>query len=193
MFDPKQHKTDPNAPKGGGYIPVPGDYILVIRSFQREKARSGKAYLMCTIRCIHGKQSGKKMNERIFLNQESLWKLGKLCESMGYEEPFDLDDLRSVKQAICNRPFKARVKIRQGDSQGFAEIAMFLNRWERDEKEAADQWVAELAASGDGGYDDDDDGASYGGGYGGGGSGGGGKPYNPEDFPDDFNEDDIPF
>lgn len=183
-FDPRQHKTDDSKPKGGGYINAAGDYVLVIRSFQREKARSGKPYLLCQIRCIHGKFAGKKMTERIFLNDESLWKLGKLCESMGYEEPFDLTDMAEVKRAICNRPFKARVKIRQGDSQGFAEVAFFLLQWERSEREAADQWVAELAASGgSGGFEDDEDG---GGGY------GGEKPYNEDDFPP-FSEDDIPF
>jgi len=178
-FDPKKHKE--NDKGGGGYLDIAGDFVVAITGFSRDKARSGKPFILAKLVVCLGAMKGKRLQERLYLNDESLWKIGKLCEAIGHEEAFDLDDNRQVADAICNRPFKVRTKTRRGDTQTFCDIALFLMKWDPGEREAANEWVAEREAEreqfGDGDY--------------GGGGGFDGSPI--PDGPDDFGDDDIPF
>jgi len=184
QFDPKKHR---DGDSGGNRLDVAGDFVVAIRSFKRDKARSGKSFLLARHQCIYGPMKGKTFLQRYYLNDESLWKLGKACEAMGHDEAFDLDANRDVYDAICNKPFKVRIKIKRDGEKKYTDIDLFLMEWDDAEQAAADSWVAEQEAEAEanghsGGYDDD--------GFGGGGGGGG--DYRDPDDPG-FNDEDLPF
>jgi hypothetical protein len=187
MFNPRDHIDG----DGGNRLEQAGDFVLVIRSFKRDRARSGKPFLLCKHECIYGPAKGRTFLMRYYLNPESLWKLGRACESMGQTEAFDIDDNRELNAAICNKPFKGRTKVQRDGSKTYTEIALYLEdkEWTQDERDGADTWVAEHEATDDsynggGGYDSyDDDGFS--GGY-------GDDPGTPQDDPG-FTDDDVPF
>lgn len=189
MFNPRDH-IDGEA--GGNRLEQAGDFVLVIRSFKRDRARSGKPFLLAKHECIFGPAKGKSFLMRYYLNPESLWKLGRACESMGQREAFELDDNREVHRAITNKPFKARTKVQRDGDKTYTEIALFLEdgEWSQDERDGADTWVAEHEAS-----DGYDEGGSYGGQYDDDGfGGGGGYGRHPDDpGPESFSDDDIPF
>lgn len=178
-FDPKEHAGG----EGGNLLDKSGEYLLVCTRFTRDRAKSGKEYLLCTFKCIYGPMKDRTFMERIYLNPEALWKLGRMCESMQYEQPFDLDDDKEIREAICNRPFLGRVSVNkgknsEGTSKTWANIEQFLMKLTDEQVDAINNWVAELEAKRDAGGDfsDDDD------------------PDDPgPEPPDDFGDDDIPF
>lgn len=150
MFDPKKHQDPDDNGGGGNYLTTADDYLLACTGFARAKSRTGKPYLKCRFRVIHGPMKDKTLAQNIFLNEESLWKLGRWTAAMDYSEPFDLDSDKDVREALCFRPFLGRVSIRSETSQDgvrkYADIEMFLARLTDDQVEVINQWTADNEA-----------------------------------------------
>lgn len=154
MFDPNSKEY---AGEGGGdRINEAGDYLFVIPKFTRDRANSGKQYLLCKVKAIAGRFKDATLLDRVYLNDEALWRLAHLCKAIGHDKPFDIKSDRDVRAAICNRPFKAKVVIKREGEKSFANIERFI--FEPSDKECAimDEWAAEFAANRqmDGGDDD---------------------------------------
>jgi hypothetical protein len=159
MFDPTKHGGDS---RGAGNLDRAGDYLMVCGKFKRESTNSNKPYLLCHIKVIAGPQEGRTMLQRIYLNDEALWKLGNMCKAVGHNEPFDLRSDKDVRAAICNRPFKAKVEIKQEGEKRYANIGFFYFDVSDAEGEQMDSWVADHAAGVDGGTHEDDPGLAAG-------------------------------
>lgn len=157
-FDPK--KASQNR------MEVAGEYLLVAMRHKRDSARSGKPYTLVSFKIIDGPMKGKSFSERVYLNDESLWKVGRFCEAVGYEDAFDLDDDAVLTKVICRKPFKARVDLRRDGNGAYPQIAKFFlpKELSEAEKKIATEWVANAAVEGEqdggssGGWDSDDPG-----------------------------------
>ncbi len=145
-FNPGEHKGG-DGKGGGGYLKVAGDFLLIIRRFSRDKNKNKKEYLDCQYVVIDGEHKGEKFNDRIYTTDESLWKLGSLCTAMQFDQRWDVDNHKETREAICNRPFKAKVKVKSGDKQDFPEIDMYLYKTTDAENDAMDRWSAEHEAN----------------------------------------------
>lgn len=160
-FNPGNYQDEGDG-GGGDYLRTAGEYAVVIKKFARGKSKSKKEYLQCVFKVIWGSvrgQVGKTFANRIFINDEALWKLGRMCKAMQYEEQFDLDSDREVRSAICNRPFLVRVAISQNNGKKFADIDTVLLRTNQEQEAAMEEWIAEFEAGkfdgqDDGGYSD---------------------------------------
>jgi len=172
-FAPKEHQGGDE----GQYLEVAGEYLLVGTSIKRDSSRNKKDFLLYRFEVIHGPMKGRSFRERIYINDEALWKMGRMCEAMDQEDVFDLDSNREVWEATCNRPFKARVKIKSDPSNAskkYAEVDSFYKRVTDAEVNVMNAWTAEAEAAKS---MDGNSGSEY---------GGGGNS-------SDFNDDDIPF
>jgi len=207
QFNPGEHQSGDD----GGYLDVAGEYILAGRTLKRDKSRKGKEFFLVRFEVLHGPLKGRGFRQRIYINDEALWKVGKWCEAMEQKDNFDLDCNRSSYLALCNLPFKARVSVRteggdNGTTKKYPEVDSFYTRVTEQEVAFFNKWragwEAEVEASGDkqepaagkrmsdngssgshdsAGFGDDPGPAGY-------GSGGG-----RSSAADDFGEDDIPF
>lgn len=159
-FDPKAHQGSGTG-GGGGRLDVAGDYILWISKLTRERnPKSKKPYLLARCRVIYPiEHKGRNFYERIYINPESLWKLGQLCKAMGHEDAFALDSDREVQAAICRKPFKAKVEIRSEGDKKYPQIGFIVFEPTDEERVVMDAWVAEKAAERE--YDDEDQGGGY--------------------------------
>jgi hypothetical protein len=164
-FDPKQHQGDEG--NDGRYLTVAGDYLLACIGFSRGQSRNAKPFLKCKFRVIHGPLKDHQFTERVYTNEETWWKLGRWTAAMDYQEPFDLDSDMETREALCFRPFLARVGIRsepnqQGAITKYATIEMFLRDIDDKQVEVINQWIAEHEAErqalGRGGFPGDADG-----------------------------------
>lgn len=159
-FDPKKQSQN--------RMEVAGEYLLVATRHKRDEARSGKPYTLVSFKIIDGPLKGKSFSERFYLNDESLWKVGRLCEAVGHEEAFDLDSDQELTKVVCRKPFKARVDLRRDGNGAYPTIAKFFLPKELSaaEKTTATEWVANAAveseqdSGGGGGWDDSDPGPS---------------------------------
>lgn len=189
-FNPNEHQPDPDK-GGGGQLEQAGDFLFVIKKITRSSSNSGKEYLLCRHVVIAGPQKGRSLLQRIYLNDEALWKLGHLCKAIGNEEAFDLDSDKSVREAIANRPFKARTSVRTEGKKRYTDVEMYIFEPTEQECAAMDEWSAEFAAGKAMDGDDDDppppsDSDYHGssrGGRSGGRSGGGRARHDDDDIP----------
>jgi len=138
-FNPGEHESD-----GAGYVDTAGEYMLAGRLLKRDKSRKGKEFFLIRFEVLGGQHKGKSMQQRIYLNDESLWKLGNWCESMQQREAFDLDCNRESYLALCNRPFMAKVELSSGgDGKRYADIRSFYKRVTERQQKFIDGWRAE--------------------------------------------------
>lgn len=165
-FNPGNH-TDDDSGDGGSYLKVAGDYLIVIKNFNRGRSKNKKPFVSCMFKVIWGERKGQTFNSRVFLNQESLWKLGRMCQAMQYTDTFDLDSDRDMATAIRHRPFKVRVTTTTGNKEGmvFCDLDRVLLSTTPEEEAAMEQWIAEFEAAGS--QDPDDSGFGAPDGYGG--------------------------
>jgi len=147
--------TSNNNGGGGGYLKVAGDYLIACKSFKREQSNSKKSYLLCKFVAIAGPQKDKSFLERIYLNEEALWKMARFCQAIGHSETFNLDSDRDVREVIVNSPCKAKIKIKKQGDKEYTEIDFWY--FEVTDKESAimSEWAAEAATSVDGNDDSD--------------------------------------
>lgn len=181
-FDPKKER-EKNKDEG---IPA-GDYLLVLKSFERKTARtSGKDYLRSRFQVIYGPAKGKSFFDSISLdtgNSGSMLRLSLLAEGCGRTEPFDLDSDADLRAALTGKPFKARVKraFENGyTNNGIERYLVSEKDVSQREREIMDIWSMERQEEEDMGQGDGGPPISDGDFYGGGG--GGRAP-----------DDDIPF
>lgn len=191
-FDPKAHQNN-NSNDGVSA----GEYLLVVKSFSRKEGKqSGKPYLRALIKVIHGPAKGKTFFDSISLdmsNSGAMFRLSMLSEQCG-SGPFDLDYDDEIRDAICNKPFKARVSRKIDGQYTNNGIERYLGKEITEfERRVMDTWLVDFAERQQyGGGDVDADGLpgddvpppgdedlGYGGGRGGGRRGG--------------YDDDIPF
>jgi len=178
-FDPKQHQGDGNNDQK--YLSVAGDFLVACVGFSRGQSRNYKPFLKCKFRVIHGPAKDHVFTERIYTNEESYWKLGRWTAAMDYEEEFDLDNDKETREALCYRPFLARVSVRsdpEKPAMKYAQIDMFLQRLEQEQIDVINQWTAEHDAEREALGNSASAGESY-----------------PDDADGDpgFTDDDIPF
>lgn len=198
MFDPKQHQQQQQSEGVAA-----GDYLLVMKSFSRKTGKtSNKPYLRALYKVIHGPAKGSTFFDSLSIdtsNSGAMFRLSMFAEQC-QSGAFDLDDNEAIKEALCNKPFKARVS-RQRDGEYINNgIQRYLgNEITEYEQRVMDTWAVDYAENGGresrddapppgdedapGGYgygSDDRKPSSGGGGYGG---YGGNRGY----------DDDIPF
>jgi hypothetical protein len=133
----------------GGRLAVAGDYLLVCTRYSRQKSNAGKPFLLCTFRVISGPQKNKTFMERIYLNDEALWKLARFCKAVGHEASFNLGSDRELTSAIVRRPFKVRVSIKTEGDKKYTQIDFWYFEVTEEEGAIIDEWVAEAAADPD--------------------------------------------
>ena len=143
-FDPKAHQ---NAGDNDG-VPA-GDYLLVLKSFKRNRGKqSGKPYLRGMFKVIHGPAKGKTFFDSISLdtsNSGAMFRLSMLAEQAG-AGPFDLDLDDEIREAICNKPFKARVNREKSGEYTNNGIARYLGKEITDfERRVMDTWLVDFA------------------------------------------------
>ena len=160
MFDPTQHTKSADGKSGSAYLEIAGEYLFVATRVKRGRAnKSNKPYLLMTYKVISGQHRGKRAMERVYVNDEAQWKLGAMCQAMDYKEAFDLDDDRELREALLNRPFKARVSINRKGDATYPEL-FFIFKTNVEEDAVMNEWMAEFEASGGdkggGGFDEDD-------------------------------------
>jgi len=157
-FDPTQHEGSGGG--GGGRLEVAGEYLLTLTKLSREKTNSGKPYALVRARVITGSQKGRSYMERIYLNDEALWRLAQICKAVGHTSPFELGSDKELGDAILHKPFKARIRVKQEGDKKYAEMDFIFFKVTEVEQELMDAWVAERAAHKElGGEEDYDAGA----------------------------------
>lgn len=193
MFDPKNRP----APTKDDGVPS-SDYLIVLKNFSRREAKTdGKPYLRGRYEIIAGPAKGKTFFDSIGLdvtNAGTAFRLSMFAELCGVNQAFDLDDDQVLRELLCNKPFKARVKRTvQGQyvNNGIERYFPLKDVSQR-EQEIMNIWAMEWeekrqhGGGGSGGYDEGAPhaaaGDDYGGGYGGYGGGSSSGP-----------DDDIPF
>lgn len=116
VFDPRKH-ADSN------YVDRAGEYLMVLtRMTERGKSKNGKAFTRFAAQVISGPCKGRVMRETFYMNDEALWRLGRLCGAIGSVKPFELNDDLAMVTALCMRPFKARVGLETVNGQTYARI-----------------------------------------------------------------------
>lgn len=169
-FNPKDHQGDS---QGGEMLTTAGEYLLAIKGVKNDRNKNKKPFVLARIHVIYGPLKGKRFFERFYTNQESLWKLGKLCKATGHEEPFDPDITREARQAMVGKPFKAEISVRSDGKKKYAEIGKFDFSPTDEEREFMNKWVAEQLQN----QDPDEDPMSG----------------NDDWDPNQYKDDDIPF
>ena len=185
-FNPGEHEPK-KGESHGTYLEVAGEYLLVISKVGRED-NTKKPFRNMRFKVIHGPMKKKHFQNRIYFNDESLWKVGRLCAAMQFKSPFDLSNDSDVRSAMMYRPFKAKVTIRKQDDKSYADLGLILLETTPAEELIMDSWVAEYEAAGN--IDPDalsDEGASTGGGRSSGGS------WYGQGSPPPGDDDNIPF
>jgi len=176
-FDPSQHKTAPDSDSG---VPA-GDYLLIIKSFSRKSGKSsGKPYLRTLFKVIHGPAKGKTFFDSLSLdlgNSGAMFRLSMLAEQCG-AGAFDLDRDSEIRDALANKPFKARVSREVNGQYINNGIARYLGKEITDfERRVMDTWLVDYAENQQ---------------FGGGGDGVDGEGLPDGDVPPP-SDDDIPF
>jgi hypothetical protein len=187
MFNPKDRpKQDDDGVPGG-------DYLLVLKNFARKIAqKSGLPYLRARYEVIAGPAKGKQFFDSIGLdisNSGTALRLSIFAELCGVTESFDLDDDDGLRERLCGKPFKARVKRSisgQYVNNGIERYFQAKDVSQR-EQEIMNVWAMEWEERGqrgqgsfDGGAPHAADGDDFGGG---GGWGGGGASGTDDDIP----------
>lgn len=175
---------------------VAGTYLLALRWFQRQAAKSGADYIRGRFEVIYGPGKGRSFFTNVSLDQDkpgAVTRLAVWCECVGQNEEFDLDSDREIKRVFLHQPFKARVSAKKGRNPGevFNDIERYETDLTQDERAAVDAILDELEAKGliggsDGDYSNEDFGGESGGG------GGTGTPPPDDDWQPPSDED-IPF
>jgi hypothetical protein len=182
-FDPSKHQKVPDSDSG---VPA-GDYLLIIKSFSRKAGKdSGKPYLRTLFKVIHGPAKDRTFFDSLSLdmnNSGAMFRLSMLAEQCG-SGAFDLDRDSEIRDALANKPFKARVSREVSGQYINNGIARYLGKEITDfERRVMDTWLVDYAEN-----------QQFGGGGGGGRSGDGvdgdGLPDGNVPPPSD---DDIPF
>lgn len=154
VFDPR------NAPKPDtSNIGVPaGDYLLVMRGFNRKDSAKGNPYLRAGFEVIDGSAKGKKFWDAVSLdlsNPGTVSRLSLLFEATD-AGAVELEDDKALREAICNKPFKARVNRKKEGQYINNGIERYLNskvtEEERDFMKAwREEWEAQREMNGGGG------------------------------------------
>ena len=82
-FSPSKHKGG----NDGAYLEVAGEYLLAGRTLKRDKNRNSKPYLYVRFEVIAGPLKEKGFKERIYINDEALW---KVAQDQGAEAIFHI-------------------------------------------------------------------------------------------------------
>lgn len=164
---------DPKNPPGGGSTNsndgvAAGDYLLILKSFKRAHGKqSGKPYLRGCFQVIHGPAKGRTFFDSLSLdmgNSGAMFRLSMLCEQVA-SGAFDLDDDQAIKDAICRKPFKARVSREVNGQYTNNGISRYLNKEVTEfDRRIMDTWAyddAERQQHGGGGDGVDGDGLPY--------------------------------
>lgn len=176
-FSPKDHK---NRQQEEG-VPA-GDYSLALRSFTRKRSAKGVDYLRGRFEVVAGPGKGGVFFDAIGLdisNAGIAFRLSMLAELCGQTAAFDLDSDQECRAALCNRPFRARVK-RSVDGQYInngIERYIPADKYTESELQAMNTWLMEFEEKRD----------MHNGG------GGGGDGYESNDSIPPPSDDDIPF
>lgn len=154
QFKPGDHKGGDD----GGYLDVAGEYLFAARTLKRDASRKGKEFFLVRFEVLAGPMKGRGFRQRIYINDEALWKVGKWCEAIDQQHEFDLDCNRAAYRALCNAPFKGRVKVRteggdNGEQKKYAEMDSFYTRLTDKEIAFFNKWRAGWEASVEAGGD----------------------------------------
>ncbi len=183
-FDPKNPPAQDPSKRNDGV--AAGDYLLILKRFERKYGKqSGQPYLRALFEVIHGPAKGKTFFDSLSLDTENsgaMFRLSMLCEQV-QSGAFDLDDDAAIREAICRKPFKARVSREVSGQYTNNGIARYLNKEVTDfDRRLLETWA----------YDDAEN-QQHGGGGGGYGVDGDGLPDDaPHPASGGYN-DDIPF
>lgn len=182
-FNPAQHKTPPGQERRG-FIDTPGKYVIVLTKLSERgvSQNKGTPFVRFAARCIAGPAKGKTMPVTFWLTDRAMMILGSACEAMGVEDPFDVDDDRSLTDALLHQPMKVQVTLERNGAQTYSKIGSFLSFSDlsKQEREEVSEWQAKnaerVAAAGSAGD-------SFGAGDFDGGGGDGGDDFPPDDIP----------
>jgi hypothetical protein len=140
-FDPKKAKED------GKYTGIPpGEYLVVIRDWERKTSQKGAPYLKPKVQVIAGPAKNKTFRDLLMLNvYESApagYRVASLLEAVGHRDEIDLDDDAAMRDAILNRPFKARIKRSFRDEWVDNSIERYVVETTDEERALMDDWLA---------------------------------------------------
>lgn len=155
VFNPKE------APKPDtSNIGVPAnDYLIVIKGFKRKQGqKSGADYIRCGFEVIDGVCKGQKFWDAVSLDLNNAGTVARLSLLFEATEAgaVELEDDKALREAICNKPFKARVSRSKQGQYVNNGIERYLNskvtETERDTMKAwREDWEAQREINGGGG------------------------------------------
>ena len=174
-FDPKKTADEASKNRDLSKLGLPAsEFLIAMKDFDLKESQRGKPYIKAEFVVIAGPAKGKKFKDAMSLdldNSGSMARLSMLCNEIGQEETFDLDDESMLRKVLLGKPFKARVnrKIENGYVNNGVERLIVGDKVSAAEREIMESWIVANAeersydsgsggtthAGGGGGYDED--------------------------------------
>lgn len=186
-FDPSTQNTDGANDDRDGGLP-PGEYLLAITWFERrEGQRTGKDYLRCKYKVIHGQRKNSVFFTALGIdidNPNIAGRLGVFCGCIGVTEEFELANDVDCKRAFVGKPFKAKISRKTKNGYINNDISQYITQVEDAEADAMRLWARDFSdgATEEGGWGNDSDGPP-----------GSSDPGPPSGGGGGFGDDDVPF
>lgn len=155
---------DPKAAQSAGGEVGAGEYLLAVVRLDLKTSQKNKPYAKMKIEVCAGPNAGRTFYASQSFTESSYGRLGVWCSAMGVTEPFDLSDEQACREALCMKPFKAKIKVVQNGQYTNHDIERFIVKLTGEETTAAQGWILDLAErqamgemndDSDPGYDED--------------------------------------
>ena len=182
-FDPRNF--NPSEHEGGGVgdtLPI-GEYVAMVKGFKRH-VRRGKNQIDLTVKAVLDANQRRVSDdylpiwETITIQENAIWRLVNLCNAIGHNSPFNINDDREFSGAVKGKPFKIRVTHETYNGEKKARIKGYANL-SSDDVKAFEEALEDMSIDGStDNYDSSDDYSSN---------------NSSSDSGDDFTDDDIPF
>ena len=139
-FDPNKH--------GGENMEAlpPDDYMVRIAGCERKPNKDKTAhYIELKLKVAGGDHEGSTFYDTCSLLEQSLWKLGDVCKSIGQTNVFDVDNQNAINNALLGRVGKCRTKWEEYEGQKRTKVA----KWVMSTAEDRERHPIQSAQSGD--------------------------------------------